>query len=203
MAKITHIALTLSQTEAAKSLFEFYRALAIALGYDWDITTINPTKIKVANNLFETIRQAQIDEKRELYDLNPVKFNTSFNMMWVDSGPGVDEKLLDYMVIVSEGAFTENGQESALPNAIKTVKTTWKDIVEINGMVFGAEYEIDPLHEDGTYHCERFYDALEKKYGVEYEEIKTLAFDDIDVTQEQLQRIGYGLGECGGNEYEV
>jgi|GEM_PF-5080984 len=78
---------------------------------------------------------------------------------------------------------------------------TWRDIIKVlaTGEVFGIEYEIDPEPESkGVHNCDRFFEALEKEYGLSHDEdCETLMFDRFDITGSELEKVGYGIESCG------
>lgn len=75
---------------------------------------------------------------------------------------------------------------------------TWRDIVKINGNIFGFEAEIDPTPDkNGLYDCDKFFEKLAETHDVSVDDIETLLFDDIDISKEDIERIKYGIEDCG------
>lgn len=79
----------------------------------------------------------------------------------------------------------------------KLIQYTWKDIVDIKGVVTAEEFpisgEIEEL-EGTVYKIDEFYDAVAEKYDVNKDDILTYMVDGIDFDPAGLP---WGAEDCG------
>lgn len=73
-------------------------------------------------------------------------------------------------------------------------KYTWKDIVKVNGKIYAEEFEISGVMDEDAYQIDDFIDAVAKKYGVGFDDVKTYMMDNIEFNPNELP---YGAEECG------
>lgn len=74
-------------------------------------------------------------------------------------------------------------------------KYTWKDIVNVNGLISTEEFEISgEIDGNDFYIIDNFLNAVAKKYKVDIDDVKTYMMDDIEFNPNDLK---FGAEECG------